>query len=106
MARYGPGLALVEKTMARGWRWKVARDLVLYCDAQGAIQFSVAAIDAAERPAKPLRIWPAWMLDKLTSPLNVQVLANRGHDPRNFSRIFTGNAYPPASMLNILRRSR
>jgi len=83
-------LALVEEDHGSRLALEVARDLVLYLRRPGGqSQFSVA-LSTQLSDRKPLRDLAAWMLDNLTSPLNVQVLARHvAMSPRNFSRIFT-----------------
>src|SRR3984957_18993607 len=82
-------LALVEEDHGSRLALEVARDLVLYLRRPGGqSQFSVA-LSTQLSDRKPLRDLAAWMLDNLSSPLNVQVLAKHvAMSPRNFARIF------------------
>jgi transcriptional regulator GlxA family with amidase domain len=83
-------LALVEEDHGSRLALEVARDLVLYLRRPGGqSQFSVA-LSTQLSDRKPLRDLAAWMLNNLSSPLNVQVLAKHvAMSPRNFARIFT-----------------
>jgi transcriptional regulator GlxA family with amidase domain len=98
-------LALVEEDHGSRLALEVARDLVLYLRRPGGqSQFSVA-LSTQLSDRKPLRDLAAWMLDNLSSPLNVQVLAKHvAMSPRNFARIFTREmGTTPAKYVEHLR---
>jgi len=98
-------LALVEEDYGSKLALQVARNLVLYLRRPGGqSQFSAAlSLQATDR--KPLRELEAWVLDNLSKPLTVPVLAERvSMSPRNFARIFTQEMKTtPAKFVERLR---
>jgi transcriptional regulator GlxA family with amidase domain len=98
-------LALVEEDHGSKLALQVARNLVLYLRRPGGqSQFSAAlSLQATDR--KPLRELEAWVLDNLSKPLTVPVLAQRvAMSPRNFTRVFTKEMKTtPAKFIERLR---
>ena len=98
-------LALVEEDHGSRLALQVARNLVLYLRRPGGqAQFS-AALSMQLTDRKPLRELESWVLDNLTKPLNVPVLAERvAMSPRNFARVFTKEMKTtPAKFVERLR---
>ena len=98
-------LALVEEDHGSRLALEVARDLVLYLRRPGGqSQFSVA-LSTQLSDRKPLRDLAAWMLENLSRPLTVQVLAKQvAMSPRNFARTFTKEMHiTPAKYVERLR---
>ena len=98
-------LALVEEDHGSRLALQVARNLVLYLRRPGGqSQFSAAlAMQLTDR--KPLRELESWVLDNLSKPLNVPMLAERvAMSPRNFARVFTKEMKTtPAKFVERLR---
>ena len=98
-------LALVEEDHGSRLALQVARNLVLYLRRPGGqSQFSAAlALQLTDR--KPLRELESWVLDNLSKPLNVPMLAERvAMSPRNFARVFTQEMKTtPAKFVERLR---
>jgi transcriptional regulator GlxA family with amidase domain len=98
-------LALVEEDHGSRLALQVARNLVLYLRRPGGqSQFSAAlAMQLTDR--KPLRELEAWVLDNLSKPLNVPMLAERvAMSPRNFARVFSKEMKTtPAKFVERLR---
>ncbi|MGH8100187.1 MAG: GlxA family transcriptional regulator [Chthoniobacterales bacterium] len=98
-------LALVEEDHGSRLALQVARNLVLYLRRTGGqSQFSAAlSLQATDR--KPLRELEAWVLDNLSKPLTVPILAQRvAMSPRNFARVFTQEMKTtPAKFVERLR---
>jgi transcriptional regulator GlxA family with amidase domain len=68
---------------------QVARNLVLYLRRPGGQSQFSAALSLQSTDRKPLRELEAWVLDNLSKPITVSVLAQRvAMSPRNFARVF------------------
>lgn len=98
-------LALVEEDHGSKLALQVARNLVLYLRRPGGqSQFSAALLlQATDRT--PLRDLESWVLDNLSKPLTVPVLAERvAMSPRNFARVFINEMkITPAKFVERLR---
>src|ERR1700736_1625343 len=98
-------LALVEEDHGSRLALQGARNLVLYLRRPGGqSQFSAAlALQLTDR--KPLRELESWVLDNLSKPLNVPMLAERvAMSARNFARVFTKEMKTtPAKFVERLR---
>jgi len=82
-------LALVEEDHGSHLALQVARNLVLYLRRPGGQSQFSAALSLQLTDRTPLRDLEAWVLDNLSKPLSVPVLANRvAMSPRNFARVF------------------
>jgi transcriptional regulator GlxA family with amidase domain len=98
-------LALVEEDHGSRLALQVARNLVLYLRRPGGQSQFSAALSMQLTDRKPLRELESWVLDNLTKPLNVPVLAERvAMSPRNFARVFTKEMKTtPAKFVERLR---
>ncbi len=98
-------LAMVEEDHGSQLALQVARNLVLYLRRPGGQSQFSAALSVQLTDRKPLRELGAWMLDNLSKPLNVPVLAQRvGMSPRNFARVFAREMkMTPAKFVERLR---
>jgi transcriptional regulator GlxA family with amidase domain len=82
-------LALVEEDHGSKLALQVARNLVLYLRRPGGQSQFSAALSLQSTDRKPLRELEAWVLDNLSKPITVSVLAQRvAMSPRNFARVF------------------
>ena len=98
-------LALVEEDYGSRLALQVARNLVLYLRRPGGQSQFSAALSLQLTDRKPLRELESWVLDNLSKPLNVPVLAQRvAMSPRNFARVFTKEMKTtPAKFVERLR---
>ena len=98
-------LALVEEDHGSHLALEVARNLVLYLRRPGGQSQFSAALSMQLTDRKPLRDLEAWVLDNLSKPLNVPMLAERvAMSPRNFARVFTQEMKTtPAKFVERLR---
>ena len=98
-------LALVEEDHGSRLALQVARNLVLYLRRPGGQSQFSAALSLQLTDRKPLRELESWVLDNLSKPLNVPVLAERvAMSPRNFARVFTKEMKTtPAKFVERLR---
>jgi transcriptional regulator GlxA family with amidase domain len=98
-------LALVEEDHGSQLALQVARNLVLYLRRPGGQSQFSAALSLQSTDRKPLRELEAWVLDNLSKPLTVQLLAQRvAMSPRNFARVFTDEMKTtPAKFIERLR---
>jgi transcriptional regulator GlxA family with amidase domain len=98
-------LALVEEDFGRNIALKVAREFVMFLKRPGGqSQFSAhLAAQTAQRSA--IRDVQAWVLENLTQPLTVDLLAAQaGMSTRNFSRIFKQETQStPADYIEMAR---
>jgi len=98
-------LALVEEDHGSRLALQVARNLVLYLRRPGGQSQFSAALSLQLTDRKPLRELEAWVLDNLSKPLTVPVLAQHvAMSPRNFARVFTREMKTtPAKFVERLR---
>jgi transcriptional regulator GlxA family with amidase domain len=98
-------LALVEEDHGSALALQVARNLVLYLRRPGGQSQFSAALSLQLTDRKPLRELESWVLDNLTKPLNVPMLAERvAMSQRNFARVFTKEMKTtPAKFIERLR---
>jgi len=98
-------LALVEEDHGSRLALQVARNLVLYLRRPGGQSQFSAALSMQLTDRKPLRELEAWVLDNLSKPLTVPVLAQRvAMSPRNFARVFAQEMKTtPAKFVERLR---
>jgi transcriptional regulator GlxA family with amidase domain len=98
-------LALVEEDHGSALALQVARNLVLYLRRPGGQSQFSAALSLQLTDRKPLRELESWVLDNLSKPLTVPVLAQRvAMSPRNFARVFTKEMKTtPAKFVERLR---
>jgi transcriptional regulator GlxA family with amidase domain len=98
-------LALVEEDHGSRLALQVARNLVLYLRRPGGQSQFSAALSLQLTDRKPLRELESWVLDNLSKPLTVPVLAHRvAMSPRNFARVFTKEMKTtPAKFVERLR---
>jgi transcriptional regulator GlxA family with amidase domain len=98
-------LALVEEDYGSRLALQVARNLVLYLRRPGGQSQFSAALSLQLTDRKPLRELESWVLDNLSKPLTVPVLAHRvAMSPRNFARVFTKEMKTtPAKFVERLR---
>ena len=98
-------LALVEEDHGPRLALQVARNLVLYLRRPGGQSQFSAALSLQLTDRKPLRELESWVLDNLSKPLTVPILAQRvAMSPRNFARVFTQEMKTtPAKFVERLR---
>ncbi len=98
-------LALVEEDHGSQLALQVARNLVLYLRRPGGQSQFSAALSLQLTDRKPLLELEAWVLDNLSKPLTVPVLAQRvAMSPRNFARVFSQEMKTtPAKFVERLR---
>lgn len=86
-------LALVEEDLGAPVAVQVAREMVLYLRRPGGQSQFSAALTLQSSDRSPIADLQAWMLENLSADLSVERLAHRcGMSPRNFARVFTGEA--------------
>jgi transcriptional regulator GlxA family with amidase domain len=94
-------LALVEEDHGSRLALQVARNLVLYLRRPGGQSQFSAALSLQLTDRKPLRELEAWVLDNLSKPLTVPILAKRvAMSPRNFARVFSKEMKTPRRNLS------
>ena len=98
-------LALVEEDHGSRLALQVARNLVLYLRRSGGQSQFSAALSLQLTDQKPLRELEAWVLENLSQPLTVPILARRvAMSPRNFARVFAKEMKTtPAKFVERLR---
>jgi transcriptional regulator GlxA family with amidase domain len=98
-------LALVEEDHGSRLALEVARDLVLYLRRPGGQSQFSAALSMQLSDREPLRELTSWMLDNLSMPLTVELLAKHvAMSPRNFARTFSKEMHiTPAKYVERLR---